>query len=152
VGFRPLYLPAARAAAIPSLCRSNISDVVDWDHETGHPQLSDPGVDDRHSGKITKVIRPRVLVIDKSKIDPRVRRAIAKLVMTDNGGLRVEMHDKIAALDKLARVLGMYQDKLDVTGKHQPVVPVIIYEGRPTTRRRPAEAARAVDGDGGQGG
>ena len=77
------------------------------------------------------MIRPRVLVNDKNKIDPRVRRAIAKLVMTDNGGLRVEMHDKIAALDKLARALGMYQDKLDVTRKCQPVPAVTIYEGRP---------------------
>jgi hypothetical protein len=28
--------------------------------------------------------------------------------MTDKGGLRVEIHDKVGAIDKLARALGMY--------------------------------------------
>jgi len=31
--------------------------------------------------------------------------------MTDKGGLRVEIHDKVGAIDKLARALGMYTDK-----------------------------------------
>lgn len=48
------------------------------------------------------------------------------MVMTDKGGLRVEIHDKVGAIDKLARALGMYTDKLDVTTKRQPVAPVSV--------------------------
>jgi len=62
---------------------SDIGDVVDWDNETEHLQPGDPGIKDTLGVKITKVIRPRVLVIDKNKIDPRVRRAIVKLGMPD---------------------------------------------------------------------
>jgi hypothetical protein len=131
---------------------SDIGDVVDWDNETEHLQPSEPGVGDGHGGKITKVIRARVLVIDKSKIDPRVRRAIAKLVMTDNGGLRVEMHDKLAALDKLARALGMYSETSQVAKDAPPLTAVTIYSGRPDNLAAPGErAAETGDAPGGDG-
>jgi hypothetical protein len=50
------------------------------------------------------------------------------------------MHDKIAAIDKLARALGMYTKKLDLNTKALPVA-VTIYEGRPTTGPAPGEVA-----------
>lgn len=51
-----------------------------------------------------------------------------KRVDTETGGyVEIKMHDKVAALDKLARALGMYQDKVDVTSNgHELPVPVIM--------------------------
>ena len=122
---------------------SDIGDVVDWDNETEHLQPGDPGIKDTLGVKITKVIRPRVLVIDKNKIDPRVRRAIVKLVMPDNGGFRLEMHDKLTALDKLARALGMYSETSRVAKDGPPLTAVTIYSGRPDNL--PALGERAAE-------
>ena len=41
------------------------------------------------------------------------------------------MHDKIPAIDKLARVLGMYRDKIAVTSDTKQIVPVLVYRGAP---------------------
>jgi hypothetical protein len=41
------------------------------------------------------------------------------------------MHDKIPAIDKLARVLGMYRDQIDVPSDPKQIVPVLVYNGAP---------------------
>ena len=64
-------------------------------------------------------------------MDPAVRRAISKVVQRGGGGLRVVMHDKLAALDKLARALGMYQDDTDPKSPAQPLVATVITKVRP---------------------
>jgi len=49
---------------------------------------------------------------------PAERAAVAEAsqTVTESGGtIRVKMHDKLGALDKLARTLGLYDDKLTVT-------------------------------------
>jgi hypothetical protein len=71
--------------------------------------------------------------------------------MTDNGGLRVEMHDKLAALDKLSRALGMYTDNLDVAGNCPQLMAVTIYEGRPASWPAPGERAAEAAGAGDDG-
>ena len=38
---------------------------------------------------------------------------------------------RVGALDKLARVLGMYRDKTDVASSTQQIVPVLVYTGAP---------------------
>jgi hypothetical protein len=37
----------------------------------------------------------------------------------------------LAAIDKLARVLGMFQGKVDVTSDTKLIVPVLVYTGAP---------------------
>jgi len=46
--------------------------------------------------------------------------AIAEVVETktkDGGTKRIKLHDKVAALEKLARIFGMFTDKHEITGK-----------------------------------
>jgi hypothetical protein len=75
-----------------------------------------------------------------------IQKQSRKVVMSDKGGLRVELHDKLAALDKLARTLGMYTDNLDVAGNYPPPTAVIIYSGRPANGSAPGDRdAKAVD-------
>jgi hypothetical protein len=56
------------------------------------------------------------------------------------------MHDKLAALDKLARALGMYQPIEDAGNNARSMVAVNIYEGRPASRARRDEPAFGLVG------
>jgi hypothetical protein len=51
--------------------------------------------------------------------------------MGEKGQLKIKMHDKLAALDKLARALGMYQDRVDVASQGPPIVPQLNITGAP---------------------
>jgi hypothetical protein len=59
----------------------------------------------------------RVTVLPSAKIDPAARAAVASISQGVGGELRIKMHDKIPAIDKLARVLGMYRVKVDVLAR-----------------------------------
>ena len=56
------------------------------------------------------------------------------------------MHDKLAALDKLARALGMYQAIEDAGNNTRSMVAVTIYEGRPASRPPRGEPSSGVVG------
>ena len=43
--------------------------------------------------------------------------AISEISETKDGNIKVKLHDKKGILDSLARIAGMFQDKLDVSGK-----------------------------------
>jgi hypothetical protein len=105
---------------------SDIGKVVTWGPEVTVIPATE-------NGEAIKTIKSRVTVVDSVEIEDDTRAAVAEVSQGANGALHIKMHDKIAAIDKLARALGMYTKKLDVNTKALPV-PVTIYEGRPTTR------------------
>ena len=74
--------------------------------------------------------------------------AVAEVYQSATGGVRVKMHDKPAALEKLARALGMFTDKVGKTNEGMPVAPVLIIRGYPETESAPAASGRARDADG----
>jgi phage terminase small subunit len=41
----------------------------------------------------------------------------SETISKDGGSIKLKLHDKLAALDKIARHLGMYVDKTEITGK-----------------------------------
>jgi phage terminase small subunit len=104
---------------------SDIGQVLDWDQSVEKPRTEGGSPD----GKVAPVSTSRVTVRPSATVDSAVSRTISKVVMSDKGGLRVVMHDKLAALDKLARTLGMYQDDADPKSPAQPLFATIIYEG-----------------------
>jgi hypothetical protein len=101
---------------------------------------------------ITRVIRSKVNVLPSTTIDPKVRRLISEVTQTDKGSIKVKMHDKLSALDKLARALGMYTEGRDSKPSAEPMVAVTIYEGRPTAWSAPggrtAKAGAGLPEDG----
>jgi hypothetical protein len=113
---------------------SDIGKVVTWGREVTVIPATE-------NGEAVKTIVSRVTVVDSAEIDDDTRAAVAEVSQDANGALRIEMHDKIAAIDKLARALGMYTKKLDVNPNADPVVAVTIYEGRPATWPAPGETA-----------
>ena len=54
-----------------------------------------------------------VLLKNSDEIDDDTAAAIAEVSQSPTGGLRLKFHDKLAALDRLGRTLGMFRDKDD---------------------------------------
>ena len=71
---------------------------------------------------IAEVKDGRVTIRDSSEWTQEQAATVAEVTPT-KFGLKVKMHDKIAAADKLARLLGMYDDRL--TLEHSGPAPVV---------------------------
>jgi phage terminase small subunit len=56
-----------------------------------------------------------VAVIDSASINDDAAAAVAEVGKTP-GGIRVKLHDKVGAPEKLGRHLGMFKDKVEVAG------------------------------------
>jgi phage terminase small subunit len=56
-----------------------------------------------------------VAVIDSAKISDDAAAAVAEVSKT-TAGIRVKLYDKVGALEKLGRHLGMFKDKVEVAG------------------------------------
>ena len=115
------------------LAFSDIGNVVAWDNDVEHVSTAALGGPKGEAAGVTKVIAFRVTVLPSAKIDPTARAAVASISQGVGGELRIKMHDKIPAIDKLARLLGMYRDKTDVTSDTKEIVPVLVYHGAPDT-------------------
>lgn len=90
--------------------RSNLSEVGE-DPDTGEPQLR---------------AFNEVVLTDSDQIDAEAAASIAEISQTDKGALKVKLHDKRAALVDIGRHLGMFKDKVEVSGPGGgPLVPVI---------------------------
>ena len=89
-----------------------------------------------------------VTVLESSSINPATAGAVAEVYQSATGSVRVKMHDKPAALEKLARALGMFKDRVDITNDGKPVAPVLIISSYPEPESAPAASGRARDADG----
>lgn len=138
----------SRARVADELARIGFSDirkVVTW-----RPEAEAVKTDNDGEPSVT-TIKSRVTVLDSSQIDEATAAAVASVSQGQGGTLKIQMHDKVAALDKLARVLRMYNDKVELTGKDGaplfPTAPTVIFDEEPgTVVPRPAaqKAARRV--------
>jgi phage terminase small subunit len=86
---------------------------VTWDQEA--EQLSGDDLVAKEKRRGTDVVSSRVTVLPATTMDARVAAAIESVQQGAGGELKVKMHDKVAALDRLARALGIYQDKYPET-------------------------------------
>jgi phage terminase small subunit len=58
-----------------------------------------------------------VEIISSDEIDDVTAAAIAEISQNEKGSLKIKLHDKRAALVDLGRHLGMFKEKVEVTGK-----------------------------------
>jgi len=129
---------------------ANIGQVLTWGDEIQEIREGDTyfinGKEHLAKDCITRVIRQRVRVLPIATMDTSVSRVISEVSQTAKGSVKVKMHDKLAALDKLARALGMYQPIEDAGNNARSMVAVNIYEGRPASRARRDEPAFGLVG------
>jgi phage terminase small subunit len=131
---------------------SDIRTIMSWDNEALDLRPGDRVVIDGEEVEasicafrqgITRVIRSKVRMLPSATMDPSISRVIAEVSQTDKGSLKVKLHDKLAALDKLARALGMYSETSQVAKDGPPLTAVTIYSGRPDNL--PALGERAAE-------
>jgi phage terminase small subunit len=121
---------------------SDIGKVVKWGPEPAVIRTPENGV-------AIKRMVSRVTWRDSDEIEDDVRGAVAEVSHGANGALHVKMHDKVAALHTLARVLGMYRIKVDVSHT-RPARVVFEYYGAPDevlARHTSSPEAAGDDGD-----
>lgn len=82
-----------------------------WDGADYDPERADPAC-----RKCRGRGRGHVVVSDTRHLSSGAQRLYAG-VQVGKDGIRVHMHDKMTALTNIARHLGMFTDKLEVTGK-----------------------------------
>ncbi|MCC6775649.1 MAG: terminase small subunit [Hyphomicrobiales bacterium] len=98
---------------IARLAFSDVRRVVSWRPER---QIVAKPDDESGEGEPVKVIMSRVTVLDSATLADNDAAAIAEVAQGANGSLRIKMHDKGAALERLGRHLGLFKDRLEHTG------------------------------------
>ena len=152
--------PARIVDELAAMAFSDIGKAVEWNNDVEY--VSDNPTEEEEFGQygnVTKVIASKVLVIPSKEMDPRTRLAVAEISQGEKGQLKIKMHPKADALDKLAKVLGMYNERVDVDIKHSETRRVIFeyYGASPKILERHQEidghssadraASEAVGGD-----
>lgn len=81
---------------------ANISDIVDW-------KVNAVGmIEDPETGEQRIDAKNEVVLKSAEELSDDIKAAIASVEQTPNGALKLKMHDKRAALNDMARHLGMY--------------------------------------------
>lgn len=74
-------------------------------------------VEAEETGEVRLSVANFVMLVPSDQIDAETAAAISEVSQTKDGALKVKLHDKRAALVDLGRHLGMFKDKVEVTGK-----------------------------------
>jgi phage terminase small subunit len=76
----------------------------------------------------------RVIVSDLKKLSDPALALLARVKQTRHG-VEVELHDQMAALEKVARHLGMFNDKLTLAGERENPLELLIQQIQGSTLR-----------------
>lgn len=78
------------------------------------PQMDEDAAED--SGEVEISVANFVQLFDSDELDEDIVGAISEISQTKEGALKVKLHDKQAALVNIGKHLGMFTDKLDLSG------------------------------------
>lgn len=97
---------------------ADIRDVVSWRPELVplKQEIEESGEEVEPDG-LKAVMVSRVTVLDSATLSEDAAAAVAEVAQSATGAIRIKLHDKPAALEKLARMLGMFKDRVEHTGK-----------------------------------
>lgn len=95
-------------AELAKIAFSDIRKVVSW-----RPEVIEREVGDGAETSGVKVLVSRVTVLDSATIDDDAAASVAEVSLGASGALRVKMHDKPAALEKLGRHLALFKDRVE---------------------------------------
>jgi phage terminase small subunit len=115
---------------------ADIGDFIDWSNETQQLSTDTKRPIDASIGGGSKpgeevvVLTNRVVLKPSHKLTREQRRAIAKISQDRYGNVRLEMHDKLGALNSLARALLLDNAQVEEPSPAN-LSATIIYEGRP---------------------
>ncbi|MEJ0094539.1 MAG: terminase small subunit [Methylocella sp.] len=79
---------------------------------------------------IKNIVTNTVEIIASDEIDDNTAAAIAEVSQNEKGGVKIKFHDKLSALEKLGKFVGMFKDRLELSSDGS-VEFKTIYESRP---------------------
>jgi phage terminase small subunit len=97
---------------------SDIRRVVAW-HSQANVALIDNDADTEaliEEGELRFAVQNQIELLSSNDIDEDTAAAISEVSMTEKGTIKVKLHDKRGALVDIARHLGMFNDKLQLSG------------------------------------
>lgn len=109
---------------------SNLADVTDWGtkevafgYDDEGRKLSAEDIGD--AAMVQYAEAPYVKPINRDDLPMAARAAVSEVSLTKDG-FKIKMHDKVGALTQMGRHLGMFTEKVEMTGKDgAPIVPVL---------------------------
>ncbi len=72
------------------------------------------------------IVTNQVQLVSSEEIDDDTAAAIAEISQNSTGGIKLKMHDKKAALVDLGRHLGLFTDKMELTGKDGGPLAIVV--------------------------
>lgn len=91
---------------------------------------------------IVRVVNGRVGIVDTDTLTMDQRSAIAEISQTADG-VRVKLHDKTRVLELIGKYLGMFRDRLEVSGGSELAIVEKLTDAN-TTRNQPAASPDGV--------
>ena len=73
-----------------------------------------------------------IVLRESSKLAPEVTAAIAEISETRSRGertVRVKLHSKLEAIEKLGKHFGMFRDRIEHSGPNGGAIPIVSYRG-----------------------
>jgi phage terminase small subunit len=96
---------------LAELAKVGFADIKDY---LQYKTVKAPVGEDKETGEPVIDYRPIIDVIDSGEVDGA---PIQEVSIGKDGTFKFKLHDKMAALDKMGKFLGMFTDKMEVTGK-----------------------------------
>lgn len=107
---------------------SDIRRAVKWQSslitEEDNPEGGDVAV-------IKNIVTNNVQLVASDDIDDDTAAAVAEISQNAQGGLKIKLHDKRAALVDMGRHLGMFKDKIEHTGNISLIERRVVRPGDP---------------------
>ena len=96
----------------------DIRKAVNWYSQTGVAAIDDADLEAQvDAGDLRFAVANQVELVSSKDIDDDTAAAISEVSMSDKGSIKIKFHDKQAALVNIGRHLGMFKDKVEVSGE-----------------------------------
>lgn len=90
---------------------SDIRKAVKWFSQTNVAAIDDEDFEGQEASEgLRFAVANQVELISSDDIDDSTAAAISEVSMTDKGGLKVKFHDKLSALEKIGKHIGMFKE------------------------------------------
>lgn len=101
---------ASIVAELAKIGFSDLRKVVRW-----QSNVTEVGEDPDTGEPVIRAFN-QVVLIDSDKLDDGTAAALSEVSQTKDGAMKIKFHDKLGALDKLGRHLGMFKERVEHSG------------------------------------
>jgi phage terminase small subunit len=97
---------------------ADIRKAIKWYSQANVAAIDDPDSEALvEEGALRFAVQNQVELVSSDEIDDATAAAIAEIGQSSTGALKVKLHDKRAALVDIGKHLGMFKERVELTGK-----------------------------------